>query len=283
MVDESYYNGTKLGFDLAQLAYNDSEINRKKANEMVDRFLHTGFRYFDTGSIYPASEIMIRKTLVERHPRNRYTLAARLFATLLPTEKSAKMELDASLEKIGVKYFDYYILHSLAKRNYNKNADAHLWNFLSEEKTKGRIRHYGFFHRDSPERLDQILTEHPDADFVQLQINYADWEDIHVRAKDNYLVARKHGKAVVASEPLKGGTLIHPPYKVQNIFDEVDWNASYASWAFRFVASLEGVHIVLSKISSLRQMEELLSYIEKYRPLNAKERHAFQRIQELKK
>ena len=239
---------------------------------MVDLFMEAGFTYFDTAYVYPGSEAAIRKALVERYPRESYTLATKLNAAMLaPNEKAARRQLDVSLERTGAGYIDYYLLHALNEGNYRKYDKFHIWDFVKEQQAAGRIKKYGFSFHGGPELLEELLTLHPDVDFVQLQINYADWENPRIQSRANYEVARAHGKAVVIMEPVKGGALANPPEAVKKRMKEVNPDASYASWAIRFAAGLEGVRVVLSGMSNLEQMRDNLSYMSGFQPLNEEE------------
>ena len=282
-MSEKYFgeNVKKLGFGLMRLPKTGAVINVKETSRMVDMFLENGFTYFDTAFVYVGSETATRKALVERYPRESYTLASKLFAIKVPSEKMAKAELDTSLKRTGAKYLDYYLLHSLDEGNYQKYDKFNLWNFVKEEKAKGRIKHYGFSFHGGPELLDKLLTEHPDTEFVQLQINYADWENPKVRSREVYEVARKHGKSIVVMEPVKGGKLADPPEEVKKIFDAVNPGASYASWAIRFAASLDGILTVLSGMSNVEQMENNISFMKDFTPLNAEEQEAIRKAQEI--
>ncbi|MBR0081324.1 MAG: aldo/keto reductase [Clostridia bacterium] len=271
----------KLGFGMMRLPRRGVVIDVEKTKQMVDLFMAAGFTYFDTAYAYTGSETATRKALVERYPRESFTIATKLAAGLKPTEKGAKKELETSLERSGAGYIDYYLLHSLMAGNYKLYEKYHLWDFLQEQKAAGRIRHYGFSFHDSPELLDEILTAHPDVEFVQLQINYADWEDPRVASRRNYEVARKHGKRIVIMEPVKGGKLANPPEEVQKLFRQANPDRSFASWAIRFAASLDGVLTVLSGMSTIEQMKDNLSYMTNFEPLNDAERrvlHEAERI-----
>ena len=270
-----------LGFGLMRLPRKGLGIDVKQTSEMVDIFLDSGFTYFDTAYVYPGSEDAIRKALVERHPRESYTLATKLMAAVAPTEAMAKKELQTSLKRTGAGYFDYYLLHCIMNNNWKRYEKFNLWDFVKEEKEKGTIKHYGFSFHAGPDLLDQLLTDHPDVDFVQLQINYADWESKSVQSRLNYEVARKHGKQIVVMEPVKGGKLANPPEAVKKIFDEVDPGSSYASWAIRFVASLDGILAVLSGMSNVAQMQDNTAFMKDFRPLDDREREAVIKAQKV--
>ncbi|MDE7114175.1 MAG: aldo/keto reductase, partial [Acetatifactor sp.] len=210
-----------------------------------------------------------------------YTLATKLCAWMgAHDEKTAKQQFYTSLERTGAGYFDYYLLHALQAGNYKTYEKYHIWDFVKEQKEKGLIKHWGFSFHATPDILDEILTDHPDAEFVQLQLNYADWENPDVTARANYEVARKHGKSIVVMEPVKGGALADPPEAVKNILDEAGKNASYASWAIRYAASLDGIITVLSGMSNMAQMEDNLSYMKDFKPLDEMEQAAIRKAQE---
>lgn len=270
-----------LGFGLMRLPHKGLGIDIRQTSEMVDIFLESGFTYFDTAFIYPGSEEAIRKALVDRYPRESFTLATKLMANAARTEATAKKELETSLKRTNAGYFDYYLLHCLMDSNWKRYEKFNLWDFVKEEKEKGTIKHYGFSFHSGPELLDKLLTEHPDVDFVQLQINYADWEDKLVQSRRNYEVARKHGKQIVVMEPVKGGKLADPPAKVKKLFDEVNPGASYASWAIRFVASLDGVLAVLSGMSNVEQMRDNTEFMKAFKPLDDREREAIVMAQKI--
>lgn len=272
----------KLGFGLMRLPKKGLFIDVEQVKEMVDLFLANGFTYFDTAYVYPGSEEAIRKALVERYPREAYTLATKLNAFLFaPTEKIAKQQFYKSLERTGAGYFDYYLLHALMENNYKKYEAFHLWEFVREQKEKGLIRHLGFSFHAGPALLERLLTEHPDVDFVQLQINYADWENPSVTARANYEVARRHGKSIVVMEPIKGGNLANPPKTIRNLFSAYRPELSYASWAIRFAASLDGIITVLSGMSDVAQMQDNLSYMKAFQPLNEEEQRLIQEAQRI--
>ena len=274
----------KLGFGLMRLPKlaDGKSIDVAQTSKMVDMFLEAGGTYFDTAYVYDdgRSEEAIREALVKRYPRKSYTLCTKLCAWLqCHDEKSAKQQFYTSLERTQAGYFDYYLLHALQTGNYKKYDEYHIWDFVKEQKEKGLIKYFGFSYHADPKLLDQILTAHPEVDFIQLQINYADWENPEIAAKENYEVARKHGKSITVMEPIKGGALANPIPDVKKIFDEANPNTSYASWAVRYVASLDGIITVLSGMSNIAQMEDNLSYMKDFKPLTDAEQATIRRAQ----
>lgn len=277
-------NTPKLGFGLMRLPKLESgEIDVEQVKEMVDLFMAAGLTYFDTAYVYDngKSEEAAKAALVDRYPRDKFTLATKLNARVATSAEDARQQLTTSLERTGAGYFDYYLLHALGKGNVGKYDEYDLWNFVKEAKEKGLVRHWGFSFHDGPELLDELLTKHPDVEFVQLQINYADWDSPSVTSRACYEVARKHNKPVVIMEPIKGGTLADPPSRVRQLLTEADPKVSPASWAVRYAASLEGILTVLSGMSNLEQMRDNLSYMTHFQPLSDGERQVIARAQEV--
>ena len=274
----------KLGFGLMRLPKKLTGIDITQVKEMVDLFMDAGFTYFDTAYIYPGSESAAKKALVERYDRERFTLATKINAAIPGlTEKMVKSQFETSLARTGAGYFDYYLLHTLMDKNTRKYDRFDLWNFAKEKKAQGLVRNYGFSFHDGPQLLDRLLTEHPDVDFVQLQINYADWENEKILSRRNYEVARAHGKQIVVMEPVKGGKLADPPKQVKALMKTYAPDSSYASWAIRFAASLDGVLTVLSGMSNVAQMKDNLSFMQDFKPLNAEEQAIIRKAQEIMK
>jgi len=273
----------RLGFGLMRLPKLPSgAIDAEQTSEMVDLFLQAGGTYFDTAFVYDngESEATIRKALVERYPRDSFTLATKLHAGRCSSESEARQQFYTSLERTGAGYFDFYLLHAIQRNYYKKYDEYHIWDFVKELKEKGLVKHYGFsFHAD-PELLEELLNAHPDVDFVQLQINYADWENPGVASRRNWEICKAHGKPVVVMEPVKGGILADPIPGVKAALDAVGNGLSYASWAIRYVAGKENTLVVLSGMSSLDQMKDNLSYMKDFRPLNEAEEEAIRKAQE---
>ncbi len=277
-------NNKKLGFGLMRLPRLDGEddvIDIEQTKEMVDLFMEAGCTYFDTAWIYPGSEEAMRQALVERYPRESFTVATKNAAWAgCKTREEAIEQFETSLRRSGAGYFDYYLLHNLGQNRTKVFEEFDLWKFAFEMKEQGKIRHVGFSFHSTADELEEILTAHPEAEFVQLQINYGDWENIDVQSREVYEVARAHGKPIVIMEPVKGGLLADPPQSVKDILKEADPNASYASWAIRFAASLDGVLAVLSGMSSVEQMQDNLSFMKNFQPLSAAEQAVIDKARE---
>ena len=259
----------KLGFGLMRLPQKDGAIDVEQVKDMVDAFMAEGFTYFDTAWAYPGSENAIRQALVERYPRDSFQLATKNAAWIMcKTREDAIKQFEDSLRQTGAGYFDNYLLHNLGEMRTHFFDDFDMWSFVQEKKAEGKIKHVGFSFHSTPEELEAILTAHPEMEFVQLQINYADWENPAVQSRAVYEVARKHGKPVVIMEPLKGGLLANPPETVGKILKDAEPDKSAASWGIRFAANLDGVLAVLSGMSSLDQMKDNLSYMKDFAGLN---------------
>ncbi len=278
----------KLGFGLMRLpkATVDGKeiIDLEQTKQMVDTFMANGFTYFDTAYSYNEgeSEKTAKAALVDRYERSSFQLA-----TKLPSWEGAKTKEDVqqlfytSLERTGAGYFDYYLLHNLGGNRTKFYDDFDVWSFVFKKKEEGLIRHVGFSFHDKADVLDEILTAHPEAEFVQLQINYIDWESPEIEARKCYEVARKHNKPVIIMEPVKGGKLAAPVKEVEEIFKSADPEASCASWAIRFAASLDGIITVLSGMSTPEQLEDNISYMKDFKPLSDSERATVEKAGEI--
>ncbi|MCM1151867.1 MAG: aldo/keto reductase [Alistipes sp.] len=273
----------KLGFGCMRLPLTDpadvTKVDLTQFERMVDTFLERGFTYFDTAYMYHEyqSEKFVRRALVERHDRDSFTLATKLPTMFLKAEGDQERIFAEQLEKCGVEYFDYYLLHNLNVSNYRTVERFGSFAFATRLKAEGKIRHVGFSFHDNAELLDEILTAHPETEFVQLQINYIDWDNESIQSRRCYETARRHGKPVVVMEPLKGGTLARLPEEAEALFRSMRPELSPASWAIRYAASLDGVMTVLSGMSTMEQLEDNTSYMQHFEPLNTEERDAVDR------
>ena len=271
----------KLGFGLMRLPQKDGAIDIEQTKTMVDMFMDAGFTYFDTAWAYAGSEDAIRQALVERYPRESFQLATKNAAWInCKTREEAIQQFDTSLKQTGAGYFDFYLLHNLGETRTKYFDDYDMWNWIKEKKESGKIKHMGFSFHSTPEELEEILNQHPEMEFVQLQINYADWENPAVQSRACYEVARAHGKSVIIMEPVKGGMLANPPESVQKIFKEAEPDSSVASWAIRFAADLDGLITVLSGMSNVEQMEDNLSYMKDFHGLTDAQKETLKKAQE---
>ncbi len=277
-------NIKKLGFGLMRLPMIDQEVDIEQTKKMVDLFLAKGFTYFDTayGYIDGKSEKAIKTALVDRYPREKFQLATKLPAWAGPTTaKEAQDMFWTSLERTGVDYFDFYLLHNLGAGRSEAFDKFGIWDFVAEQKKQGRVKHMGFSMHATADVLEEVLTAHPEMEFVQLQINYSDWESSIVQSRRCYETARKFNKPVIIMEPVKGGALAKLPEQAAKILREANPNASIASWAIRFAASLPGLVTVLSGMSTVEQMQDNLSYMVDFKPLSDAERDAIAKVQKI--
>ncbi len=268
----------KLGFGLMRMPQLDpkdaAKVDVNQVCKMVDMFIENGFTYFDTAWMYNgfASESVAKKALVDRHDRDSFTLSTKLHCGFFDSEAEREKYFETQLTNTGAGYFDYYLIHGIEGEMIDKYEKFDCFGWLLEKVKEGLVRHPGFSFHDKPELLDKILTDHPEMEFVQLQINYLDWESEWVRSRECYEVAVKHGKPVIVMEPVKGGTLANVPAEAKALFDELDPSMSVPSWGIRFAASLPGVMLVLSGMSNIAQMQDNMSYMKDFTPLTEDEK-----------
>lgn len=265
-------SNSKLGFGLMRLPKDkQGQIKLDEVQRMVDSYMERGFNYFDTAYVYEGSEEAIRQTLVEKYPRDVYTLADKLPAWKLACQEDVERIFQESLNRTGVDYFDYYLLHSVEKSHYPTYEKYQCFDFIQEMKKQGKIKYMGFSFHDDADFLEKVLTEHPEIDFVQLQLNYLDWENGVIQSRRNYEVARKHHKPIIVMEPIKGGTLASFSDDIERIYKDYAPQKSIVSWALRYVASLDGVMTILSGMSNAQQMNDNLDTITHFEKINNEE------------
>lgn len=265
----------KLGFGLMRLPHKEDGTNdMEQIIKMVDLFIEGGGTYFDTAYVYDNghSEEAFKQAVVDRGLRDKVTIATKLNAGIPGLNaETARQQFNTSLERTGAGYFDYYLLHALGRNNRSKYDEFDLWEYVKGLKEEGLVKYWGFSFHDTPEMLDELLTAHPEVDFIQLQINYFDMENPDVQSKACLEVAKKHGKSVTVMEPVKGGALANPLPQVQELFEKNAPGMSPASWAIRYVAGLDNILTVLSGMSTLQQMEDNMSYMRDFKPLDDEE------------
>lgn len=265
----------RLGFGCMRLPMVGEEVDAGQFAQMADEFLAAGFNYFDTahGYISGKSEPAIKAALTSRYPRDRYVLTTKLSGNFFQRAEDVRPLFEKQLKTCGVDYFDFYLMHAQSAGNYGKYKACRAYETAMELKREGRIRHLGISFHDTAEVLEQILTEYPQVEVVQLQLNYADWEDDGVQSRRCYEVCRRHGKPVIVMEPVKGGRLAELPAEAGAMLEGLD-GGSGASYALRFASGLEGVAVTLSGMSDLAQMRENIATLGEFVPLSGAERHA---------
>lgn len=277
----------KLGFGAMRLPLKNFEdkasIDYEELTKMVDLFMEAGFRYFDTAYLYhdEHSEEALRKALVERYDRNSYVFADKMPTVIVKSADEYPMYFERQLERTGVGYFDYYLMHNMGKDRYQKTKAFRGFEFAQQKKEEGLIKQFGFSFHDDADTLDEILTQHPEVDFVQLQINYLDWDNQIIQSKKCYETAVKHKKPVVVMEPVKGGTLAQLPEEANALLRQYNPDASAASYALRFAAGLDNVMMVLSGMSNVTQVSENIETMCEPKPLNDEERALLDKVAEV--
>ena len=271
-----------FGFGCMRLPMNGDQVDIAETTRMVDEFLAQGFNYFGTahGYIGGKSELALKECLTSRYPREAYSLTDKLTDSYFKTEADIRPFFESQLEACGVDYFDFYLMHAQNADNFKKFKACRAYETAFALKAEGRIRHVGLSFHDRAEVLDQILTEYPQIEVVQIQFNYLDYDDIAVQSRKCYEVCRKHGKPVLVMEPVKGGSLVNLPEEAKKVLDDLH-GGSPASYAIRFAAGFPGMMMVLSGMSDLEQMKDNLSYMRDFKPLNETELAAVKKVQEI--
>ena len=268
-------NMPKLGFGLMRLPEQDGKIDLEQVCRMADAYLDAGLTYFDTAYVYHGgnSEKIVKEALAKRHPRESYTVATKLPAWCMKEEADRDRIFGEQLERCGLTYFDFYLLHSIEDGGNGETYDRlNCWEWAMEKKAKGQIRHFGFSFHGSPEYLEELLDAHPEVEFVQIQLNYADWENPVVQSGRLYEILHRRNMPIIVMEPVKGGTLAKLTPELEAKLKAVRPDASVASWALRFAASLPGVMTVLSGMSTPEQVADNLQTFTHFEPLTDTEK-----------
>ncbi|MCL2409586.1 MAG: aldo/keto reductase [Oscillospiraceae bacterium] len=262
----------KLGYGNMRLPKVDGKIDFATINAMIDKFMASGFSYFDTAYIYEGSEEVLREALVKRYPRDSFQITTKLAMMVTKSAGDMQKQLDTSLARLGVDFVDFYLLHGL-KTDFIKAAEEYdAWGFLRGLKEKGIAKHIGFSFHGTPEELDELLRKHPYVEIVQLQLNYLDWESRDVQARRLYEIARSYNTPISVMEPNKGGWLAGETSEAGKLLKSANPDVSAASWAFRFLLRLEGIVTILTGMGTLGELEDNVNTFTNYTPLSDDER-----------
>ena len=266
----------KLAFGMMRLPMLGEQVDYEQVSRMVDIFLAKGFNYFDTATPYIGgqSETAVRECLAKRYPREAFLLTDKLSPNLWEKGEEIEAVVERQLENCGVEYFDFYLMHAMNADRHKRYIEEGAYDIVQKLKAQGKIRHMGISFHHTADVLDQILTDRPDIEVVQLQFNYADMEDPRIQSRKCYEVCRKHGKPVLVMEPVKGGALANLPAEASALLP----GGSNASYAVRFAAGFEGIEMVLSGMSNMEQMEDNLSYMEDFQPLTQKDHQLLEQV-----
>jgi len=271
-----------FGFGCMRLPMQGDKVNYDEFNKMIDEFIENGFNYFDTahGYLDGKSETALRDCLVARYPREKFSLTNKLTVSYFNTEAEVRPFFEKQLEICGVEYFDFYLMHAQSKAIFEHFKKCRAYEQALELKKEGKIKHFGISFHDTADVLEQILTEYPQIEVVQIQLNYIDYDDPSVQSRKCLEVCNKHSKPVIVMEPVKGGNLVNLPEDAKKYFEELGDN-SPASYAVRFAAGCNGVFMTLSGMSNLEQMKDNLSYMKDFKPLNDQEKTAVKKVCEV--
>lgn len=271
-----------FGFGCMRLPMVNGEVDIEEMNRMVDIFLESGFNYFDTahGYLQGKSEKALKTSLADRYERSRFILTNKLTNFFFKKEEDIRPFFEQQLRDCGVEYFDYYLMHAQGADSFKFFKDCKAYETAFALKEEGKVKHVGISFHDKADVLEQILTEYPQVEVVQIQFNYVDYDDPAVESRKCYEVCRKYGKPVIVMEPVKGGNLVNLPENAKAVFDGLG-NGSPASYAIRFAAGFEGIDMVLSGMSSYEQMTDNIGYMKEFQPLNDNEMGAVRKVQEI--
>ena len=271
-----------FGFGCMRLPMKDGQVDYDEFSRMADAFIASGLNYFDTahGYIGGQSETAIRDCVAKRHDRSGFLLTDKLTTPYFNKQEDIRPMFESQLAACGVEYFDFYLMHAQDRNNYQKYKRCRAYETALELKAEGKVRHFGISFHDKAKVLDMILTEHPEIEIVQIQFNYVDYEDASVESGKVYEVCEKHGKPVIVMEPVKGGSLVNLPAEADKILRDLN-GGSNASYALRFAASFPNMAMVLSGMSNMAQMEDNLSAMRDFVPLNETEREAVRRVNDI--
>lgn len=269
----------KLGFGLMRLPEKDGETDLAQTCNMVDAYMESGFNYFDTAYVYGKSELVTKKVLVERYPREDYYLATKLPSWMMNSKEDRDRIFEEQLARCGVDYFDFYLLHALENGEHYETYEKYdCFRWGVQKKAEGKIRHFGFSFHGTPKLLEKVLDEHPEVEFVQIQLNYLDWNSDKVYSGRLYEILRERKIPIIVMEPVKGGTLASLEPEWERILKAVRPGQSIASWALRFAGSLEGVMTILSGMSDEAQMADNLRTFSAFKPLDEGEQQALDKV-----
>lgn len=274
----------KLGFGLMRLPEKDGAIDIEQVSQMADAYMEAGFNYFDTAYVYHGgnSEKVVKEAIVKRFPRESFTIATKLPAWFLHSPEDRDKVFEEQLDRCGVDYFDYYLLHSLEDgNNYDNYEKYDCFNWGIKKREEGKIRHFGFSFHGTPELLVQVLDKHPEKEFVQIQLNYADWDNKIVHSGELYEILRDRNIPMIIMEPAKGGKLACLDDECAEILKAIRPGKSLASWAFRYVGSLPGIATILSGMSTPEQMEDNINTFKDFEPLSEEELAAIDKVKEI--
>lgn len=274
----------KIGFGLMRLPEKDGAIDIEQVSQMADAYMEAGFNYFDTAYVYHGgnSEKVVKEAIVKRFPRESFTIATKLPAWFLHSFEDRDKVFEEQLDRCGVEYFDYYLLHSLEDgNNYDTYEKYDCFNWGIKKREEGRIKHFGFSFHGTPELLMQVLDKHPEIEFVQIQLNYADWDNKIVHSGELYEILRDRNIPMIIMEPAKGGKLANLDDECAEILKAIRPDKSIASWAFRYVGSLPGIATILSGMSTPEQMEDNINTFKDFEPLSEEELAAIDKVKEI--